>query len=406
MFQRAIDDVLREQIGKFCHVYVDDVIIFSETKEDHVRHIDCVLKNLLDANMKVSIEKSNFFKTEVEYLGFTVSRGGIRTSQSKIETVRNYPVPTTLFGLRSFLGLAGYYRCFVKVFAGIAKPLTDILKGENGRIRSTQSKKILINFQETELNAFNKLKDILTSEDVMLMYPDFTKPFDLTTDASSHGLGAVLSQDKRPITMISRVLSDKELHFATNERELLAIVWALKTLRHYLYGVKTLNIYTDHQPLTFAVSDRNPNAKIKRWKAFIDEHNANIFYKPGKENQVADALSRQHINVLEDEPQSDAATAHSEDSLTYTIESIDKPVNCFRNQIIIEEATFPSTRNFILFGNKTRHILQFSDKKDLLDRIQEAVNANVVNAIHCELPVLAHIQHDLVRLFPATVSIH
>jgi len=115
-------------------------------------------------------------------------------------------------------------------------------------------------------------------------------------------------------------------------------VWALGKLQHYLYGTRDINIYTDHQPLTFAVSDRNPNPKIKRWKAYIDDHNAKIHYKPGKDNHVADALSRQNINALQNEPQSDAATIHSELSLTYTVETTDQPVNCFRNQIVIEEA--------------------------------------------------------------------
>lgn len=160
----------------------------------------------------------------------------------------------------------------------------------------------------------------------MFSYPDFKKPFDLTTDASGHGLGAVLSQG-RPITMISRTLRDNDINFATNERELHAIVWALKNLRNYLYGVKNMNIYTDHQPLIFAVSEKNTKAKIKRWKDFIDEHNANIIYKPGKENYVADSLSRQSINALEDSTDSDIARIHSEESLTYTIETTDKPVN-------------------------------------------------------------------------------
>jgi len=131
------------------------------------------------------------------------------------------------------------------------------------------------------------------------MYPDYKKPFDLTTDASDYGIGAVLSQNGRPITMISRTLRKREANYATNERELLAIVWALAKLRHYLYGVRDINIFTDHQPLTFAVSEGNPNAKIKRWKARIDELGANLFYKPGKENHVADALSRQKVNALE-----------------------------------------------------------------------------------------------------------
>lgn len=406
IFQRAIDDVLREQIGKSCYVYVDDVIIFSENENDHVNHIAWVLGKLYEANMRVSREKSHFFKESVEYLGFVVSRGGLTTSPDKVNAIRNYEQPKTLFNVRSFLGLASYYRCFIRDFASIAKPLTDILKGENGKVSAHQSKKIKVNFNESQVQAFEKLREILSSEDVMLLYPDFKKPFDLTTDASSLGLGAVLSQGGRPITMISRTLKDRELNYATNERELLAIVWALQKLRNYLYGVKNLNIYTDHQPLTFAVSDRNSNAKIKRWKAFVDEHNANIFHKPGKENYVADALSRQNIHALEESAPSDVATVHSERSSTYTIETTDKPINCFRNQIVLEESRFARKRNFILFTEKTRHLIDFTDRNMLIDEVKLAVNPGVVNAIYCDLPTLASIQNELVRCFPATKFWH
>lgn len=212
----------------------------------------------------------------------------------------------------------------------------------------------------------------------------------------------MLSHCGRPITMISRTLRDNEINFATNERELLAIVWALKYLRNYLYGVKNLNIYTDHQPLTLAVSERNPNAKIKRWKAFIDEHNANIIYKPGKENFVADALSRQNINALEDSADSDVATIHSEEYFTHTIQTRDKRVNCFWNQIILEENTILQHRTYILFTTKTRHVIQFSDRNSLFQTLQEAVNAEVTNEILSELPILAFIQHKLVKEFPST----
>lgn len=421
IFQRAIDDVLREQIGKTCYVYVDDVIIFSENEEDHIKHISWVLERLFEANMRVSREKSHFFKESVEYLGFIVSRGGIKTSPEKVEAIRNYEQPTTLFNVRSFLGLASYYRCFIKDFASIAKPLTDILKGENGKVSASQSRKIKINLNEEQLQTFEKLREILASEEVMLLYPDFKRPFDLTTDASALGLGAVLSQSGRPITMISRTLKDRELNYATNERELLAIVWALQKLRNYLYGVRNLNIYTDHQPLTFSVSDRNPNAKIKRWMAFVDEHNAKIFHKPGKENYVADALSRHNIHALnaepqcaanplcsqdchtlEEEPYSDMATVHSEISLTHTIESTEKPVNCFKNQIVLHEANYSAHRNFIIFSEKTRHIIDFTDRNTLIDEVKLAVNPGAVNAIHCDLPTLARIQHGLVNYFPST----
>jgi len=213
-----------------------------------------------------------------------------------------------------------------------------------------------VQFDEQQRLAFQKLRNILASEDVILRYPDYKKAFDLTTDASAYGIGAVLSQEGRPITMISMTLNDREVNYATNERELLAIVWALAELRHYLYAVKDINIFTDHQLLTFAVSESNPNAKIKRWKARIDESGAKNLYKPGKDNLVANALSRQQLNVVEEEEAySCAATIHSEMSLTHTIETTDKPLNWFQNQINLEKARFPSKRTFVLFGNKKRH---------------------------------------------------
>lgn len=141
--------------------------------------------------------------------------------------------------MRSFLGLASYYRRFVKNFASIARPLTDILKGKNGSISKHMSRKVAVEFNETQRNAFECLRNILASEDVLLIYPDIKKPFDVTTDASASGIGAVLSQEGRPISMISRTLKQAELHYATNERELLAIVWALGKITTFFVRLKT-----------------------------------------------------------------------------------------------------------------------------------------------------------------------
>ena len=176
-----------------------------------------------------------------------------------------------------------------------------------------------IDLDDEAIKAFDKIKSILASEDTLLLYPNYQKPFDLTTDASSHAIGAVLSQNGRPITMISRTLSQSEEHFATNERELLAIVWAFKKLRNYLYGASQINIFTDHQPLAFSMSEKNPNAKLKRWRAFIEEFSPKFFYKPGKENVVADALSRQHINALEE---SESSCVNSEESSSNIIPTV------------------------------------------------------------------------------------
>lgn len=406
IFQRAIDDVLRKEIGKCCHVYIDDVIIFSETKEQHFRDIETILQLLYKANMRVAPEKSRFFKKEVEFLGFVVSSKGIKTCPDKVKDIVGYETPRTLRSLRSFLGLSGYYRRFIRDYAQITKPLTRYLRGENGNISKNQSKNKKVELDAEALEAFEKVKQILASEDVLLLYPDFNKAFDLTTDASSFAIGAVLSQDGRPITMISRTLSSTEESFATNERELLAIVWSLQKLRHYLYGVNRLNIYTDHQPLTFAISDKNPNTKLKRWRAFVEEFSPVFHYKPGKENFVADALSRQYLNTLQEPGNSNASTVHSEVSFTETIRCVKNPLNCFRNQLIVSKGPEALKTTKIIFKTQLRHSITFNNMENLINLLKEVINPNCVNAIHCDLPTLGQIQDKLISMFPSVKFVH
>lgn len=257
IFQRTLDDILRKWIGKICFVYMDDIIIFSKNEEDHYKNIDAIFRTLRLSNMKVQLDKCEFLKKEVEFLGFIISDKGIKTNPKKVEAILNFPTPKTLKDLRSFLGLSNYYRRFIRDYAKIAKPLTTLLRGEAGRSSKYMSKKIMIDLDQEAMDAFIKLKTILASEDVMLAYPDFSKEFTLTTDASKYALGAVLSQENRPIVFLSRTLSKPEEHYATNERELLAIVWALKSLRNYLYGSVKLKIFTDHLPLTYALNNKN-----------------------------------------------------------------------------------------------------------------------------------------------------
>lgn len=196
------------------------------------------------------------------------------------------------------MGLSGYYRKFIQGYASIVKPLTTYLRDENGGISAKLSSKVKITLDQSAIDSFNEIKNKL-KENIELFQPDYSKPFELTTDASNYALGAVLSQNNKPIIFISRTLNKTEQNYATNEKEALAIVWALQHLRNYIYGIANLTIYTDHQPLTFAISERNPNLKIKRWKAMIEESGARMVYKPGKQNVVADALSRQYCDALD-----------------------------------------------------------------------------------------------------------
>lgn len=391
IFQRALDDILREHIGKRCFVYIDDIIIFSKDEDTHLRDVQLIFETLERANMKVQMEKCEFLKKEVEFLGFVISDDGIKTNPKRVEAILKIPPPKTLKELRSFLGLTNFYRNFVQDYAKLAKPLTILLRGELGRTSKTNSSKIMINLDANGLRAFDKLKQTLMNE-VILTYPDYTKEFQLTTDASKYAIGAVLSQNNRPITFISRTLTTTEEHYAVNEKEMFAIVWALVSLRNYLYGRTKIKIYTDHQPLTYALSNKNSNPKLKRWKAILEEYNYEINYKPGKSNVVADALSRlpqlDQINVLTN-------TVHSDDSSPEELIQIaNEPINVFKNQLFLNIGEISSYQFSIVFPTYHRHIItepEFTTGK-IIDIFKRYLNPSVINGLKTEERILGTIQ--------------
>lgn len=338
IFQRMIDNVLKEFIGELCYVYIDDIIIFGgRTAEEHLENVEKVFAKLQKAKLRVNLDKTEFLKTETEFLGYLITNKGIKPDQKKVQAIRNIKKPENLKDLKSFLGLASYYRRFIRDFALVAKPLTNLTRGESAQIKASQSKKVKIDLNQKELEAFRNIKELLSSTEI-LIFPNFDKPFLLTTDASSSAIGAVLSQGEigkdRPITYISRSLNKTEENYAANEKEMLAIIWALDNLRNYLYGARKIKILTDHQPLTFTLSNRNNNAKLKRWKARLEEYNYELIYKPGPTNKVADALSRLE---LEANTLSTNGTIHSaEEDSTDVVRYCDAPINVFRNQLIFQ----------------------------------------------------------------------
>lgn len=393
IFQRTLDDILREYIGKICFIYIDDIIVFGKNEEEHLANIEKIFKTLELANMKVQLDKCEFMKPEVEFLGFLVSTEGIRANPKKVEAIDNFPTPKTVRDLRSFLGMAGFYRRFIKDYAKLAKPLTALLRGEEGRMSKAMSSKIPITLNEDALEALDKIKKTLVSEDVMLTYPNFGKEFQLTTDASNYAIGAVLEQDSRPIMFISRTLSKAEEHYATNEKEMLAIVWALKSLRNYLYGAATVKIFTDHQPLTHALNNGNSNSKLRRWKATLEEYNYELLYKPGKANTVADALSRAPQRIFE--ISSTVATQHSNQSSPRSlIQHTDVPINAFKNQLIIEPSEVQSYEFQIVFPTYHRHIILEPnlDVRRLEEIFKKYLNPSVTNCIKTTDEILGKAQ--------------
>jgi RNase H-like domain found in reverse transcriptase/Reverse transcriptase (RNA-dependent DNA polymerase)/Integrase zinc binding domain/Retroviral aspartyl protease/DNA N-6-adenine-methyltransferase (Dam) len=288
-FMRLMNDTLRPYLDKFVVVYLDDVLIFSRTESEHIEHIDLVLTTLAQAQLKVKISKCSFAQPSTKFLGFIVSKDGISVDPKKVAAVSNWTMPADVTGIRSFLGFTGFYRRFIKDYAKIASPLTALTK-------TTVPFPKLIPMEAIE--AFKALQTAVISAPVLLL--PFTGPdalFELYTDASDKGIGAVLLQDQgagpQPVSFESRKLRPAELNYPVHEQELLAVVHGIKTYRHYLEGCKHFTLYTDHHSLKFFFTQKNLSKRQARWAEDLAafQPNMEIVYRPGPENQ-ADALSR------------------------------------------------------------------------------------------------------------------
>ena len=298
-YQRLMEECLDGLNHHICLVYLDDVIIFSDSYETHMERLGQVFQRLRDCGMKLSKKKCHLFQERVKYVGHIVSADGVEPDPAKIEKVRDWPVPTDVGGLRQFLGFAGYYRRFIKDFSKVARPLNDLLVGG---VRTGKKRKklkppspMLWKWGAEQDAAFLKLKELLT-EPPILGYADFAHPFELHTDASGDGLGAVLCQKidgkQRVIAYASKGLSRAERNYSAHKLEFLALKWAISEKFHdYLYG-SCFTVLTDNNPLTYVLTKAKLDATGHRWLASLSAYNFNIKYRPGKCNNDADALSR------------------------------------------------------------------------------------------------------------------
>ena len=294
-FQRLMHDCLGELNMNWCIVYLDDIIIFSDTKEEHLKRLEAVFQKLCAAGLKLKPSKCFFFREEIEYLGHVVSGKGISTNPKKIEAVSKWPTPKTVYDVRSFLGFVGYYRRFIKNFSRITKPIREVITGlENQSKRS--AKKTYIEWSDAADVAFEHLKAMCVSTPI-LAYPDYQLPFTLHTDSSTDGLGAVLYQKQdgklRVIAYASRSVSKAESNYPAHKLEFLALKWAVcEKFHEYLYGSKSFEVFTDNNPLTYVLTSAKLDACGQRWVAKLANYNFSIKYRCGVSNTEADALSR------------------------------------------------------------------------------------------------------------------
>ncbi|WVZ70349.1 hypothetical protein U9M48_019024 [Paspalum notatum var. saurae] len=271
-FMNLMNKVFMEYLDKFVVVFIDDILIYSKTEEEHEEHLRLVLQKLREHKLYAKLSKCEFWLYQVPFLGHIVSKGGIMVDPSKISSV-----PEVVKEVRGFLGLAGYYRRFIESFSRIAKPMTSLLEKGAPFIWTKERQA-----------AFYELKKRLTTTPVLTL-PDLTKSFTVYCDASKEGLGCVLMQEGK--------LRKHKVNYSTHDLELAAVVHALKIWRHYLFGNRC-EIYTDHKSLKYIFTQNELNMRQRRWIELIKDYDLEIHYHPGKANVVADALSRKsYVNM-------------------------------------------------------------------------------------------------------------
>ena len=300
-FQRLMEACLGDENFESLVLYLDDILVFSSTIEEHIERLDVVFTKLKAHGLKIKPSKCNFFRKEVKYLGHVVSEDGVSTDPAKTEAIKNWPKPTTEKELRSFLGIAGYYRRFVQNFAKIAAPLHALLSKPNKSKTKLKSEQFAKLWNKNCDIALRTLKEKLTTTPI-LGYPDFSKEFILEIDASLEGLGAVLSQERSTgnvvIAYASRTLRPTEKNmnnYSSMKLEFLGLKWAVtEKFREYLLGSKCV-VYTDNNPLSHLQSAKL-GATEMRWASQLAQFDFSVKYRSGRVNRNADALSRRPVS--------------------------------------------------------------------------------------------------------------
>ena len=278
-FCTLMNQVFHDYLDKFVVIYLDDIMVFSSTLEEHMDHLRLVFKRLQENQLYVKREKCSFAQIQIHFLGHVVEQGQIRMDMEKVEAIRDWATPKNVKELRSFLGLANYYRRFVEGYSRRITALTELLKKDKKWSWTSECHE-----------AFEDLKQALMKDPVLAL-PDLGKAFEVQTDASDFAIGGVLLQEKHPIAFESRKLNEAERRYTAQEKELLAVLHCLRAWRHYLLGSRFV-VKTDNTAVSHFLTQPKLTAKQARWQEFLAEFDFSFEYKAGSTNQVADALSR------------------------------------------------------------------------------------------------------------------
>jgi len=283
-FMQLMNETFRDLLDRCVLVFLDDILVFSRSKAEHVAHVEEVLIRLRKQKLYAKLSKCEFMKKEVEFLGHRIGAAGLSVSQDKVAAVRAWPVCENVHDVRSFTGFTGFYRKFIKDYSLLALPLTELTKEKNAWVWGTEQQ-----------HSFEALKEALCTAPVLLI-PNPALPYTLNCDACKYAVGGTLQQDHgnglQPVAYLSRKLKAAELNWDTREKEFFALVECCRHWRHYLHNEHPFKLLTDHDSLKYHKTMPNISGKIARWIEKMSEHDYTIDFIPGVKNIVADALSR------------------------------------------------------------------------------------------------------------------
>jgi hypothetical protein len=279
VFMCLMNGVFRNYLDKFVIVFLDEILVYSKSEEEHEQHLRMVLQVLREHQLYSKLSKCSFYQRQIHYLGHIISEEGITVDPEKVEAIQEWLAPRNVTEVRSFMGLEGYYRRFITGFSKIAHPITSL-----------QRKEKMFQWTEECENSFQRLKKLLTNAPI-LRIADPNMDSVLCTNACKEGLGGFLSQDGFVICYESRKLKEHEKNYVTHDLELVAIVHSLRKWRHYLMG-RRFELRTDHNSLKYLFDQAILNARQSRWLEFLCEYDFDIKHIKGKESKVDDALSR------------------------------------------------------------------------------------------------------------------
>lgn len=421
--QRLMDSVLAGLKWQFCLVYLDDIVVFSPSFDQHIQDLRAVFDRLRNAQLSVNLKKCKFASNKISFLGYVISPEGLHTDPEKIRAVSEFPIPTNADTLRSFLGLAGYYRCFIGKFSVISAPLNNLLKKDVPWVWSPLHQQ-----------SYDTLKQSLVSAPI-LRFPDFSSPFELHTDgACTAGIGVILCQrdpsNNRAyaVSFASRSLSPAEKNYGVSEVEALAIVWGIKKFAHYLTATR-FTVITDHQALQSLQNKHTDlRGRLGRWALSLQQHDFKIVYRPGSKNAGPDALSRYPVAPVSDGSReiicnlttSDLVAAQLTDPFCRQIRSTsplpprysnESGVLFFSSRPVLPQSLWQDTFDLLHSSSTTGHLgigrtLQRFSRLYYFPKQKEWVNTKVNTCEVCQKVKRSHTTHGATSMVHSNPSEH